>query len=99
MTKTHKDSEKRKGCRDGSEFPVVPFNGYSDEPFDSCCPCPWARSGAYTSLVIVMEIDFLLPLNGTWWFVRNIIDDSIHSTLDCVGNSSADFLKDIMRYF
>ena len=56
-------------------------------------------SGPIQTLPTVMEIGLLFPLNGTWWFVRNIVDDPIHGTLDCIGNSSADLLKDTVRYF
>ena len=40
----------------------------------------------------------LFPLDRAWWFVRNIVDDSIDSPFDRVGNSRTDLLQDVMRY-
>jgi len=36
--------------------------------------------------------DALLPLNCTWWFVGNVVDNSVDSTLDRVGDSRTDLL-------
>ena len=36
--------------------------------------------------------DALLPLNRTWWFVGNVVDNPVDSTLDRVGDSRTDLL-------
>ena len=68
------------------------LQGVIRNPFAFYFPIQRGFSGSIQTLPSVMDIGSLFPLNGTWWFVRNIVDNSIDSTLDCVGNSSADLL-------